>query len=431
MSGGGSCNAPHYPEGKIMRLRSRHVASLFVALAVALPALFTGCGDDNNPADPGNGDGDTTTVSAGRGTIDSLLSQFFPEVYSNRKYDAYAKMLDSRYQFRKLADFPGQFDNERIWDRDEELSIARVMFDGTANANRQSVESITLNINVGSTTPSDHADEPGNEEWFDVVAIVDMTVVISDPTQDDGTGILNLLVDSNQNFVVTEDADSPGDWVVVRQEDRSSIEKSVPGDGATEETSWGAIKDLFRVAASGRNTIDELIEEHFPEVYERRLYADYANMLDPRYTFQKLPDDPDQPVSELFWDKSEELQITERMFDGVPNLSGQRVKSISLNIQNGDISPSLDTDQGPGEEWFDVRSIIDLTVVLHEPSQSDGTGILNLLIDSEQKFIVTADPDSPNDWVIVKQEDQQSIGKAGGSGATEEASWSDVKGLFR
>ncbi len=413
-----------------MNRQWNRIKSLLLTLTLALPVLLIGCGDDKNPTSQDNGDGDTTTVEIGRGTIDSLLSVYFPEYYTNRNLDACAAMLDDRYMFQRLPNDPGEPVDNLVWDRDEELAIAKVMFDGTANANGQSVESITLNINVGSIVPSVHPDEPADEEWFDVLAIVDMTVVLNDPNQSDGTGILNVLIDSEQKFVVTEDADSPGDWVCVRQEDRNRINRGVPGDGATEDAAWSDIKSLFRVAASKRGTISELLTEYFPEVYERKLHADYASMLEPRYTFQKLPDDPDQPIDDLFWNKSEELRITRRMFNGKASDAGHRVRWIALNIQNEAVTPSFDTDQQPGDEWFDVLSTIDLVVQVNDPSQSDGTGLLNLLIDASQRFIVAADPDSPDEWVIVKQEDQGRINK-GGISATEETSWGAVKDLFR
>lgn len=177
----------------------------------------------------------------------------------------------------------------------------------------------------------------------------------------------------------------------------------------------------------GRGTIDSLLSVYFPEKYSNRDSLDYEEMLDDRYSFQKLPDDPDQPVEELFWDKTEELKIAGRMFRGTLNVFNQSVESISLTMNVGSTTPSFDTDQPDDEDWFDVVSIVDMTVVLNDPNQPDGTGILNLLIDSEQKFIVTEDKDSPGDWVVVKQEDQQRIGKNG----AEETTWSDFKGMFR
>ncbi|NNE09254.1 MAG: hypothetical protein HKN20_11890 [Gemmatimonadetes bacterium] len=159
----------------------------------------------------------------------------------------------------------------------------------------------------------------------------------------------------------------------------------------------------------GRGTVDSLIAVYLPHVYSTTDSAGYEEMLDERYSFQKLPDDPDEPVQELFWDKFEELRIGGRMFRGTPNLAGQSVESITLNVNVGSKTPSFDTDQPDDENWIDVFAIIDMTVVLNDPGQSDGTGILNLLIDSEQKFVAADDRDSAGLWVVVKQEDRARI----------------------
>ncbi len=221
---------------------------LCFALVLAAPLILAvGCGDDENPADNGNGDGDTTTVEIGRGTIDSLLSLFFPEAYSNHDSIKYEETLDERYSFQKLPHDPDDPIEELFWDKAEELRIAGRMFRGTANGAGQSVESITLNINVGATTPSFDTDQPDDEEWFDIVAIIDMTVVLNDPNQSDGTGILNLLIDSEQKFIVTAEDDGAGDWVIVKQEDQQRINKGPkPGAPNTAGSAWSGLKSLFR-----------------------------------------------------------------------------------------------------------------------------------------------------------------------------------------
>ncbi len=202
--------------------RNAFLVPLAFLLVLSIGAGFLGCSasPDEGKPDPG----DTTTVEIGRGTIDSLLSTFFPEHYSNQDSIDYEEMLDDRYSFQKLPDEPDDPIETLFWDKTEEMRIAGRMFRGTPNGAGQSVESITLNINVGSTTPSFDTDQPDDEDWFDVVAIVDMTVVLNDPSQSDGSGILNLLIDSEQKFIVTEDKDSPGDWVVVKQEDQARIQ---------------------------------------------------------------------------------------------------------------------------------------------------------------------------------------------------------------
>ncbi len=174
----------------------------------------------------------------------------------------------------------------------------------------------------------------------------------------------------------------------------------------TPECTGGRTETLSEIT---RGTVDSLIAVYLPHVYSNTDSAEYEAMLDDRYSFQRLPDDPDTPVQDLFWDKFEELRIGGRMFRGTPNVAGQSVESITLNVNVGSKTPSFDTDQPDDEAWIDVFAIVDMTVVLNDPGQSDGSGILNLLIDSEQKFVAADDRDSAGLWVVVKQEDRARI----------------------
>ncbi|NNE08794.1 MAG: hypothetical protein HKN20_09555, partial [Gemmatimonadetes bacterium] len=96
------------------------------------------------------------------------------------------------------------------------------------------------------------------------------------------------------------------------------------------------------------------------------------------------------------------------------------------------ITPSDHPDEPPGAEWFEVDSFVELQVTIDDPGQSDGSGRLFLEVKTPQTFLVAADPLSPGDWGLVRQIDRAPLApKAAGEAATQEATWSDLKGLFR
>lgn len=217
--------------------RNAFLVPLALLLVLSIGAGFLGC--SASPDEGMNDPGDTTTVEIGRGTIDSLIGVYFPEIYSNRDSAKYEEMLDGRYSFQKLPDDP---DNPVVefWDKREELRIGGRMFRGTPNDENQSVESINMTISVGTKTASNDTDQPDDEDWIDVTAIIALTVVVNNPNNTEDP-ITNFLIDSDQNFVVTDDPNSAGDWVVVKQEDQERINKN-----GAEGTTWSDIKGMFQ-----------------------------------------------------------------------------------------------------------------------------------------------------------------------------------------
>lgn len=182
---------------------------------------------------------------------------------------------------------------------------------------------------------------------------------------------------------------------------------------------------------SGRGTIDSLLAVTLPLVYTAGDYYEYANLLDRRYTFQRLSRDRNVPMEELIWDRREELIIADEIFSGRTNSRGQDVESMTLSIGAQYTTAYDDPDEPAGEEWTEVWTTIDLHVLINDPLRPGGNGFLNLLIDSRQVFVVRPDPESRGDWIIVKQRDEFRINKGATGSSTEEAFWSDLKELFR
>lgn len=221
----------------------RRTEAILFALLLALGAFAAGCGDDDddieNPMDP---------IDEGpfRRTPEELLTDFFETAYSTRDSALYAEMLCDNYTFEFL-----QEDAESIfadcggcstyWGRTPDLlSTGALIRDVT-------VTGITLNIQVNS-----------NDEYWGLAClgcrILDATVTLRVATTGDGTEPLIFSVDSPQTFVTKPALGDSTLWCILKQIDRRrSLAKH---DGsmtplsdelrATEETTWGKIKGIFR-----------------------------------------------------------------------------------------------------------------------------------------------------------------------------------------
>ena len=197
---------------------------------------------------------------------------------------------------------------------------------------------------------------------------------------------------------------------------------------ACDEDSPASPKDHVP-AGPVASSVEELLEEVFENAYNTQDSIAYAAMLDTLYEFELLPDDPGDPLNMETWDLADELRIAGRMFSGWTNADGIRVIGIDLNIALQGKVPSTDLfqDQPGGQVWYKAIAEVDLTVITHDPNANDGSGITNREVNSNQDFIVRPDPNSPGLWVIRRQVDREPISKYG----TEEASWSEIKSLFK
>ncbi len=177
------------------------------------------------------------------------------------------------------------------------------------------------------------------------------------------------------------------------------------GDGNGNGNGGGAKAD--------RSTRQKLLEDYFKEVYNSQDSTGYEAMLDDRYEFENLPADPDDPLTVESWDKADELRIAGRMFSGWENPEGKKVQAIDLRIlfQSEKESNTFFQDQPDGETWYDVVTEVDLTVTVNDPAASDGSGIVNKVVFSNQNFVVRPDPDAEGMWVIRRQVDQDAITK--------------------
>ena len=183
----------------------------------------------------------------------------------------------------------------------------------------------------------------------------------------------------------------------------------------------------------------------FEEAYSSRDSSAYATLLDSAYTFWNLEEEIDGVwYPGEWWDLDEELTIGGRMFSGWANESGANVQSISLNLHIS--SNTVDTTAYPGkpegETWYRIITSVDMIIVVDDPESCDG--IMNYIVLCNQIFVVRPDPANEGLWVIYRQEDQHFANKGGtenfscGSvkslfrgSMTKDASWGEVKNLFR
>ncbi len=158
-----------------------------------------------------------------------------------------------------------------------------------------------------------------------------------------------------------------------------------------------------------RSTPEKLLEEFLADAYNRQDSTVYDDMLDSQYEFNLLPDTVD--ATEDFWDRADELRIAGRMFSGWTNEKGIKVVTISLALafQGKSISNDFFQDQPDGETWYKCITEVDLAVVTQDPAASDGSGIINRVVFSNQDFIVRPDPSDSQKWTVRRQTDKEAI----------------------
>lgn len=176
--------------------------------------------------------------------------------------------------------------------------------------------------------------------------------------------------------------------------------------------------------------------ENFAKEYADRDSSGYASYLDPNYIFELLEDevDPDVPSSG-WWDRTEELAIAGTMFKGRYNNDGVKVTDIDLGLQLK-ATPVVDNDsyqdKPEGETWYLATTFVDLVVRTINPNASDGSGIVNYIVNSDQKFVLRRDPSGSGRYLVRKQIDQHPINKAlAPAGGVEESNWGAIKNYFR
>jgi hypothetical protein len=160
----------------------------------------------------------------------------------------YASLLDSRYTFEFLPQDVDPGKPEPVLDLSEELGIAGRMFKGREGEDGVKVRSIGLELTVKTlavdNTP--YPEKPAGETWYRSIAGVSLRVVADYPSSTDGSDITNFAVNSDQIFVLRPDPAHAGRFLVVRQTDQAPIHKKAEGGAATEGTSWGSVKSLWR-----------------------------------------------------------------------------------------------------------------------------------------------------------------------------------------
>lgn len=162
-----------------------------------------------------------------------------------------------------------------------------------------------------------------------------------------------------------------------------------------------------------RKTIENLITKWLPDAYSTMDSTAYADALDEAYIFELLEDEVDPGIpSSGWWERSEELAIAGSMFTGRYNADGIKVDGIDLKLQlktNPTVDNTVYPDRPDGETWYKATAYVDLTVITTNPTASDGSGIVNYIVNSDQIFVCRPDPDADSLWVIRKQTDQKPI----------------------
>lgn len=355
--------------------------------------------------------------------------------YDSENLETYQSLLDADYQYHFLPADPEEPENHPVWGIAEEVASAKNIFLQNKNASGAYVIYVELDINTIDTTlyTVELPGGGGEEIRYSVSAEVDLSAMIKYRKSGGGSGYFNYVVNSTQEFILRPHPEKKEQFLILEQFDGppGDVDESIQYD-STEVGSWGEMKSRFRYERAPG--VWGLLEDHFVDVYTSRDSSAYDDLLDPFYEFELLPDDPYDTLNVETWDRSEELRIAGRMFGGWENEEGIRVQAIDIEqmVQQMTITTTIFPDQPEGEEWYYVNCGLFLTVVAHDPTAADGTGIVNWQVLSLQDYVTRPDPDGLNTWIIRRQIDGHSISDKGASGSgSDNRSWGDIKSLFQ
>ncbi len=195
--------------------------ALLIPISVGL-LMFFGCA--LNPDDNGNDPGETIpTGTYDRKDKTKLITEYLPHVYSTMDSAGYEEALDEPFVFELLENDVDPDDPNVWYDKSIELDIAGRMFNARYNDEGQRVERIQIDLAEKTTMVdnTNYPDKPPGATWYQVIASVDLLVVVEDPEDDEG--VINYVVLSDQIFTVKPDDDDAALWVIYLQKDQEPI----------------------------------------------------------------------------------------------------------------------------------------------------------------------------------------------------------------
>jgi hypothetical protein len=180
-----------------------------------------------------------------RPTPDSLLS-FLAEAYEGKNLEAYSEALHDSFQFEftdDIADSLGLPPESPWWAKDQDVASTENMFE---NAHVRWIECEFSPFGVGMEwRDCEHefiSGDPPDTTLIQGVCKVfepEIKVYIEEPGQEER---ILWVHESILAVMVTPDPYSEGEWVIVRLVET----KKNPLMSATEASSWGSIKAMFK-----------------------------------------------------------------------------------------------------------------------------------------------------------------------------------------
>lgn len=144
-----------------------------------------------------------------------------------------------------------------------------------------------------------------------------------------------------------------------------------------------------------RNTVDGALGR-LAQIWEQKLYNDYADLLHDGFRFYVRSDEADQfPwIPNQYWGKTEELDFAQHMFD--PDFTGESPPVQSINWDFTILGERQTTDVD-GEPVTEVTTDAVITVLT---GPNDG-----FTSDTRFVFQVIADPQNPGLYQIKQQQE--------------------------
>ena len=330
-----------------------------------------------------------------------------------RDVTAYNKILDDDFTFY-LAPRDVGGGVPASWDRSTEMTLSTHLFDKDYGV--LPCQSIFLNINTEGLTWTEI--EVNGEKRYSTVLCYDFKFEIAPNTYIPDTG-------SRAEFVVRNagTAQSP-QWKLIEMRDLGGESLLNATSTATEPTTWGRVKDLYRDGPHALDlTAKENVLDNIELAYNHRTLQWYTGLLDDNMTFFLAPGDVagGLPAS---WDRATEVSIHTKFFD--PSYQPLPAQSIYLDIHSDGVQwTSFSPPGAPTETWYSTTLYYEYHVEIAPNTYISAAG-------SKAQFTVrNAGTDVAPGWRLVELRDLGGQALNATSTATQLTTWGGVKALYR
>jgi ketosteroid isomerase-like protein len=347
-----------------------------------------------------------------RSSPDSLIAQL-QWAYNNMDLDAYLDCFADSLVFylseEEVAEHPEL--QPGYWGKAVEDSIHAHMFgDGAMSASGIDLTLTTTAIDTVSVP-----DGRGRGVGWQYREAVDLRLHVG--------GNWMYWATAPSIFIIRQDPDDVGPRGETLYEvwEWREVDHAMRGGGRTEQSSWGAIKAMYRPAEDwGVRDTPQHVLDNLVRAYRNKDVEHYLDCFAPDFIFFLNPDEVEQhpELEPGYWGKAEERTIHERMFG-----NGQ-VHADRITLTLSQVGDPIPIEPTPGEIHWQYKEAVDLSVYVgYTQYWATAPAMFEFRIDQDQ-----VGPNGESLWEIISWYDLEPLQRSGSR--VEPASWGAIKALY-